>query len=52
MITRLFNILPFFTAVKMMFHLEICKKILIFAPNIDFGYTLEPTHLGSYNEYP
>ena len=35
--------LRFFTAVKM---------IIIFAQNIDRGYTLEPPHSGGSNEYP
>ena len=37
------NILQFFKAVK---------TIIIFAKNIDRGYTLEPPHLSNSNEYP
>ena len=43
-ITRPCNILRFFTVVKMIdnFPMENCDIFLIFAQNIDFGYTLEP----------
>ena len=26
--------------------------VFIYAQNIDYGYTLEPPHLGGSNEYP
>ena len=34
------------------FHLKIFDYFLIFAKNIDCGYTLEPPHWGGSNEYP
>ena len=41
--TGLCNILQFFTAVKNNnFHMKKCDIFLIFAQNIDCGYTLEP----------
>ena len=45
MITRLCNILQFFTAVKNdNFEMKNCDIFLILAQNIDRGYTLEPPH--------
>ena len=41
--TRPCNILHYFTAVKNDdFQMKNCNMFLIFAQNIDFGYTLEP----------
>ena len=41
--TCLCNILRYFTAVKMIiFQMKNCDCFLIFAQNIDCGYTLEP----------
>ena len=40
--TRLCYILQFFTAVKMNFQMKIFDVFLIFAQNIDCGYTLVP----------
>ena len=41
--TCLFNILRYFTTVKMkIFQVKNCDIFLIFAQNIDCGYTLEP----------
>ena len=34
------------------FQMKDCHIFLIFAQNIDRGYTLEPPHLGGSNEYP
>ena len=34
------------------FQMKKCYIFLIFAQNIDCGYTLEPPHLGGSNEYP
>ena len=34
------------------FHLKMCDYFLIFAQNIDCGYTLEPPQLDGSNEYP
>ena len=34
------------------FQMKIFNIFLIFAQNIDCGYTLEPPHLGGSNEYP
>ena len=34
------------------FQMKNCDIFLIFAQNIDFGYTLEPPHLGGSNVYP
>ena len=34
------------------FQKNICDIFLIFAHNIDRGYTLEPPHCGGSNEYP
>ena len=34
------------------FHLKIFDIFLIFAQNIDCGYTLEPPRRGGSNEYP
>ena len=34
------------------FHWKIFDIFLIFAQNIDCGYTLEPPHRGGSNEYP
>ena len=34
------------------FQLQIFDIVLIFAKNIDCGYTLEPPRLGGSNEYP
>ena len=49
--TRPCNIQQYFTAVKMLIFQIIFKNIfLIFAQNIDCGYTLEPQWVGS-NEY-
>ena len=46
------NILQYFTAVKMViFRLKKCDIFLVFAQNIDRGYTLEPPHRGGSNEY-
>ena len=40
-------------AVKMtIFRCKKCNIFLIFAQNIDCGYTLEPPHWGGSNEYP
>ena len=47
--TRLCNILRFFTAEKM---IAKCDIFLIFAQNIDRGYMLEPLHWCGSNEYP
>ena len=43
--TRLCNILQFFMPLKMIiFRQNLLTFFLIFAQNIDFGYTLEPRH--------
>ena len=34
------------------FQLKIAMFFIIFAQNIDCGYTLEPPHWGGSNEYP
>ena len=34
------------------FHMKKCDIFLIFAQNIDRGYTLEPPRWGGSNEYP
>ena len=34
------------------FPMKICDNYLIFAQNIDCGYTLEPPQWGASNEYP
>ena len=34
------------------FHWKMFDIFLIFAQNIDCGYTLEPPHRGGSNEYP
>ena len=34
------------------FQLKNLNNLLIFAQNIDCGYTLEPPHRGGSNEYP
>ena len=34
------------------FQMKFFDIFLIFAPNIDCGYTLEPPHSGGSNEYP
>ena len=34
------------------FHMINCDIFLMFAQNIDHGYTLEPPHGGSSKEYP
>ena len=34
------------------FQMKISNIFLIFAKNIDFGYTLEPPQRGGSNEYP
>ena len=34
------------------FQMKKCDNFLIFAQNIDCGYTLEPPHGGGSNEYP
>ena len=34
------------------FQMKKCDFFLIFAQNIDRGYTLEPPHWGGSNEYP
>ena len=34
------------------FHMKKCEIFLIFAQNIDCGYTLEPPQRGGSNEYP
>ena len=34
------------------FQMKICDIFLIFAQNIDCGYTLEPPQRGGSNEYP
>ena len=39
-------------AVKMNLQIKKCDCFLIFAQNIDRGYTLEPPHRGGSNEYP
>ena len=47
------NILGFFKAVEMIiFRWKIIIFFLIFAQNIDCGYTLEPPQWGGSNEYP
>ena len=47
------NILQYFTAVKMInFHMKNCDICLVFAQNIDLGYTLEPPHRGGSIKYP
>ena len=52
-ITRICNILQFFTAVKYgNFQIKSCDIFLNFAPNIDYGHKLEPPQRGSSNEYP
>ena len=38
-------------AVKMYFQMKKYNIFLIFAQNIDCGYTLEPPHWGGSNEY-
>ena len=51
--TRPCNILQFFHGCKNdNFQMKNGDVFLIFAQNIDCGYTLEPPHLGGYNEYP
>ena len=43
----------FFSAVKLEFSMEKKNDVfLIFAQNIDCGYTFEPSRRGGYNEYP
>ena len=37
---------------KVNFQMKNTNIFLIFAQNIDCGYTLEPPHLGGSNEYP
>ena len=44
MITRPYNILRYFTAVKKIFFRHFLDIFLTFAQNIDRGYTLEPPH--------
>ena len=34
------------------FHMKKCDVFLIFVPNIDCGYTLEPPQRGGSNKYP
>ena len=47
------NILQHYTAEKNgNFHMNKSDNFLIFAQNIDRGYTLEPPHWGSSYEYP
>ena len=47
------NIQQYFTAVKMLiFRYFFLIIFLIFAQNIDRGYTLEPPQWGGSNEYP
>ena len=48
--TRPCNKLHYFTVVKK-FQMKKCDIFLIFAQNIDFGYTLEPPQWGGSNEY-
>ena len=42
----------FFSCKNDNFQLGKKDVFLIFATNIDCGYTLEPPHLGGSNEYP
>ena len=51
--TRPCNIQRFFSALKIeKIHLKNCDIFLIFAKNIDCGYTLEPPRRGGSNVYP
>ena len=48
-----YNKLQYFIAVKNdNLQMKKCASLLIFAQNIDRGYTLEPPHRGGSNEYP
>ena len=45
--------MQYFTAVKkIIFKMKMFDIFLIFAQNIDCGYTLEPPQRGGSNEYP
>ena len=46
------NIQRFFSPVKIEISLDFLNIFLIFAQNIDCGYTLEPPRRGGSNEYP
>ena len=50
--TRPCNIQRFFKLLKLKIFGRLKKKNLIFAQNIDCGYTLEPPRRGGSNEYP
>ena len=50
--TRLFKYIENFSTKKWKFSDKNCNCFHIFAPNIDYGYSLEPPRRGGSNEYP
>ena len=50
--TRLFKYIENFTTKNWKFWDKNCNSFHIFAPNIDYGYSLEPPRQGGSNEYP